>query len=155
MALSLNKVILAGPLADKPLIRETETGRKMVGLSIMTTRQWCDGKSGKTEESQEWHRIVILQASLAAFAEAELVRGDEVYLEGELHTEFWRDDTYQWRTLTRIILWQDAHQLRRLIDQDQNQTGPSARQAPPLLEAAREAHLFETPSDDALLGYVA
>jgi len=155
MALSLNKVILAGTLANKPLIRETDAGRKMVGLSIVTTRQWHDAESGKPEEGQEWHRVVILQPPLAAFAEAELARGDDVYLEGELHTEFWRDDTYQWRTLTKVILWQEAHQLRRLTDQDQKPSSSSAHQTPPLLEAAREAHLIETPGGDRLLGDVA
>ena len=155
MALSLNKVILAGTLADAPLIRETDAGRKMVGLSIVTTRQWQDAESGKAEEDQEWHRVVIVQASLATFAETELAKGDDVYLEGELHTEFWRDDTYEWRTLTKVILWQESHQLRRLTDQGQNPSNPSASQAPPLLEAAREAHLIETPSGDPLLGHVA
>ena len=155
MAFSLNKVILAGTLADEPRLRETNSGQRMAGLSIVTTRQWCDAESGKAEEGQEWHRVVILHTSLVAFAEAHLVQGDDVYLEGELHTEFWRDETYEWRTLTKIILWQDAHQLRRLSDQDQRQPGASARQTPPLLEAAREAHRMETPSGDPLLGHVA
>ena len=155
MALSLNKVILAGTLADTPLVRETDAGRKMVGLSIVTTRQWQNAESGKAEQGHEWHRVVIVQASLAAFAETELGKGDDVYLEGELHTEFWRDDTYEWRALTKVILWQDAHQLRRLTDQDRRPSGSSMPQTPPLLEAAREAHRIETPSGDGPLGHVA
>ena len=155
MALSLNKVILAGTLADAPLIRETDASRKVAGLSIVTTRQWRDAKSGKVEEGQEWHRVVILLAPLIAFVETEIAKGDDVYLEGELHTEFWRDDTYEWRSLTKVILWQEAHQLRRLTDQDRCQPGSSAHQTPPMLEAAREAHRIETPSGDPLLGHVA
>ena len=154
MSLSLNKVILAGTLADKPVINEIEGGQKMVGLSIVTTRHWCDGKTGQEQEDQEWHRVVIIFEPLAAFAEANLVQGDEVYIEGELHTEFWLSETFESRTLTKIILWQEGHQLRRLADRDQ-QRATSARKHHPLLDAARQAPFIETPSGDALLGHVA
>ena len=153
MPLSLNKVILAGVLADKPVVREVEGGRKMVGLSIVTTRHWSDAKNGKPQEGKEWHRVVIIHQPLATFAEAHLATGDEVYIEGELHTEFWRGDTFEWRALTKIILWQDGHQLRRFKDDDQ--PAPSASQHHPLLDVAREAPLIEIPSGDPLLGHVA
>ena len=97
---------------------------------------------------------MIVHEDLAAFAEANLGQGDDVYLEGELHTERWLSETFETRTLTKIILWQDAHQLRRLADHDQEQRASSACRHP-LLDAAREAHLIETPSGDPLLGHVA
>ena len=152
--MSMNKVILIGSLADKPQIRETEGGQKMVGLSIVTTRHWRDLKSGEEQLGREWHRVVIVHEDLAAFAEAKLVKSDEVYIEGELHTERWLSETFETRTLTKIILWQEAHQLRRLADHDQDQQASSACQHP-LLDAAREAPLIETPSGDPLLGHVA
>ena len=154
MSLSLNKVILAGTLADKPMIREIEGGQKMVGLSIVTTRQWRDATSDEDQLGQEWHRVLIVHEDLAAFAEANLRRDDEVYIEGELHTERWLSETFETRTLTKIILWQEAHQLRRLADHDQDQRASSACRHP-LLDAAREAHLIETPSGDPPLGHVA
>ena len=72
MPLSLNKVILAGVLADRPVVREVEGGRKMVGLSIVTTRHWSDAKTGKPQEGKEWHRVVIIHEPLATFAEAQI-----------------------------------------------------------------------------------
>jgi single stranded DNA-binding protein len=154
MSLSLNKVILAGTLADKPVVREIEGGQKMVGLSIVTEHHWCDAKSGKKQQSQEWHRIVIIHEPLAAFAEANLSRDDDVYLEGELFTERWLSRTFESRTLTKIILWQEAHQLRRLTGHDQEPRASFACRHP-LLDAAREAHLIEIPSDNVPLGHVA
>ena len=142
MSLSLNKVTLAGTLADTPAIRKIEGGRKMVGLSIVTTHRWRDANSDKEQLSQEWHRVLIVHEDLARFAEARLNRDDEVYIEGELHTERWLSETFETRTLTKIILWQDAHQLRRLPDHGQEKRASSARQHP-LLAAAREAHLIE------------
>lgn len=154
MSLSLNKVVLAGTLADAPMIREIEGGGKMVGLSIVTTRQWCDVADGDERRDQEWHRVLIVHEGLAAFAEAHLRRDDQVYIEGELHTERWLSETFERRTLTKVILWQAAHQLRRLADDDhERQASLSCRH--PLLDAAREAHLIETPSDVRSLGEVA
>jgi len=142
MSLSLNKVTLAGILADKPMIRQIEGGQKMVGLSIVTTRKWRDANNDEEQLSQEWHRVLIVHEDLVAFAEAKLTRDDQVYIEGELHNERWLSETFETRNLTKIILWQDAHQLRRLTDRDQEKRSSSARQHPQLA-AAREAQLIE------------
>jgi len=142
MAFSLNKVTLAGTLADKPMIRKIEGDQKMVGLSIVTTCRWCDTIREAKQTSQEWHRVLVIHEDLAAFAETKLNRNDQVYIEGELHTERWMSETFETRTLTKIILWQDVHQLRRLPDHGQEKRASSARQHP-LLAAAREAHLIE------------
>ncbi len=153
--MSMNKVILIGSLADKPQVRETGGGQKIVGLSIVTTRHWRDLKSGEEQQGQEWHRVVIVHEDLAAFAEAKLAKSDDVYLEGELLTERWMSETFETRTLTKIILWQEAHQLRRLADHDHNQEQRAYSVCQhPLLDVAREAPLIETPSGDPLLGHV-
>lgn len=116
----------------------------MVGLSVVTRRHWHDTETGEEREGQEWHRVVIFDQDLANFAEAKLGPDDQVYIEGELLTERWRDETYEWRSLTKIILWQDGDQLRRLSPDE----GPAELIGAddPMLAAAREAHLIETPS---------
>ena len=145
MAFSLNKVTLAGTLADKPMIRKIEGDQKMVGLSIITTRRWRDAYDDEEQQSQEWHRVLVLHEDLAAFAEAKLAPDDQVYIEGELQTERWLSETFETRTLTKIILWRDAHQLRCLTGDCQEKRTNTASWHP-LLASAREAHLID-PSE--------
>lgn len=143
MAFSLNKVTLAGILADKPMIRKIEGGKKLVGLSLVTTRRWRDTNNDQEQLSQEWHRVLVLHEDLTIFAEAKLNRDDQVYIEGELHTERWLSETFETRTLTKIILWRDDHQLRCLTgDYLEKRAYPASRH--PLLTSAREAYLIET-----------
>ncbi len=144
--MSLNKVMLIGSLDDKPQVREVEGGQKMVGLSVVTTRHGQDTEAGQKGEGREWHRVVIIDRGLAAFAEANLARNDQVYIEGQLHTECWQDETYQWRSLTKILLPEAGGQLRRLTPADALAEVNSSDG--PMLAAAREAHLIETPSDE-------
>lgn len=139
MSLSLNKVILAGTLTDQPSVRHVDNGKKVVGLSVVTMRGWHDAKN-VDQQSKEWHRIVVLHGPLVAYAVSKLSKDDEVYIEGELHTELWRDETYEWRTLTKVVLWQEIHQLRLLADCEQHSSAD--RRPPHLLYAAREAHLL-------------
>ena len=144
--MSLNKVMLIGRLDDQPQIREIEHGRKVVGLAIVTARQWCDPETGEEETGKEWHRVVITEERLAAFAEAHLRHNDQVYIEGQLHTERWQDETYQWRSLTKILLSQDGDQLQKFMPGDDPVSG--SKPCNPVLIAAREAHHIETSSLD-------
>lgn len=136
--LSLNKVTLVGELAEAPIICELDSGGKAVGLSLMTTGRWVDANHAE-KFSNEWHRVVIVHAPLMALAEADLQPGDNIYIEGELHTEVWLSETFETRTLTKIVLWQDGHQLRRL---DESVPAMSAAEHHPVSLASRETHLF-------------
>ena len=142
--MSMNKVILVGILAEKPVIRRGEGGQKMAGLSVVTRRHWHDAETGEVRDGREWHRVVIFDQHLADFAEAKLRPDDQVYIEGELHTERWRDETYEWRSLTNIILWQNSDQLRRLSPDEPSDELIGADD--PMLAATREIHLNESPS---------
>ncbi len=136
--LSLNKVTLIGELVEAPVIRDLENGSKAVGLSVMTTGRWVD--ADRVEKfCKEWHRVVIIHASLVAFAEAELQQGDDIYIEGELHTEVWLSETFETRTLTKVVLWQDGHLLRRL---DESAPATSTAEHHPIFLTSRNALLF-------------
>lgn len=139
MSFSLNKVILAGTLTDQPSVRRVDNGKKVISLSVVTMRRWQNAEN-VDQQSKEWHRIVVIHDPLVAYAESKLSKDDDVYIEGEMHTELWRDETYEWRTLTKVVLWQEAHQLRILADCEQHSSVD--RRPPHLLYAAREAHLL-------------
>ena len=137
--ISVNKALLIGVLADEPVVQGTEGGQKIVGLSVFTTRRWCDAGKGQ-QEDKEWHRIVVTDPDLVACAQEHLGKDDQIYIEGELHTMFWRDETFDWQSLTKILLWQDGHRLKRITDDDDLEPAGTLD----MLKAAREARLFET-----------
>lgn len=149
--LSVNKVILIGTLADEPVVRDVEGECKMVGLSLFTLRRCYDASSGERQEDKEWHQVVIVDERLTGYAETQLAKDDQVYLEGELQTMRWRDDTYTWRSLTRIILWREGDQLRRVTDQDCGEPAAAFR----TLAAVRDARVTSDPPEDSLVGCVA
>jgi single-strand DNA-binding protein len=104
MAGSINKVILVGNLGNDPEVRHTQSGSKIVNLSIATSESWKDRQTGERRERTEWHRVVIFNAGLAEVAERYLKKGSKVYLEGQLQTRKWTDNNGQDRYSTEVVL---------------------------------------------------
>ena len=115
--LPVNKVILMGVLADRPAVREVEGDSQMVGLSVLTGRRLRDA-TDRQQADKQWHRMVITQPDLVDYAETHLGEGEQVYVEGKLQTTFWRDQTFDGQSLTRILLWQDGTRVERIADHD-------------------------------------
>src|ERR1700744_3511289 len=84
MAWALNRVQLLGTVGKDPEIRTTQTGTKIVNLSVATRESWNDRQSGERKERTEWHRVVIFNDRLADVAEGVLRKGRKVYIEGGL-----------------------------------------------------------------------
>ena len=104
MAGSVNKVILLGNLGRDPEIRQTQDGTKIVHLAIATSERWRDRQSGEPREKTEWHRVVIFNDRLGEIAEKYLSKGRQVYVEGQLQTRKWTDQSGQERYTTEIVL---------------------------------------------------
>ncbi|WP_417691737.1 single-stranded DNA-binding protein [Roseibium sp.] len=104
MAGSVNKVILVGNLGADPEIRRTQDGRPIANLRIATSETWRDRGSGERRERTEWHRVVIFNEGLCKVAESYLRKGSKVYLEGQLQTRKWQDQSGQDRYSTEIVL---------------------------------------------------
>ena len=101
---SINKVILVGHLGRDPEVRHTHDNQKVVNFSVATSERWKDRTSGETKERTEWHRVVIFDPQLAEFAERYLTKGRAVYIEGQLQTRKWQDQSGQERHTTEIVL---------------------------------------------------
>ena len=101
---SLNKAVLIGNLGRDPEMRATQSGDKICHLSIATSESWRDKNSGERRERTEWHRVVIFNQNLAKVAEAYLRKGSKVYLEGQLQTRKWTDQSGQDKYTTEIVL---------------------------------------------------
>lgn len=104
MAGSVNKVILVGNLGADPEIRRTQDGRPIANLRIATSESWRDRSTGERREKTEWHRVVIFNEGLCKVAEQYLRKGSKVYLEGQLQTRKWQDQSGQDRYSTEVVL---------------------------------------------------
>lgn len=104
MAGSINKVILVGNLGADPRVNTTQSGSKVVTLSVATSDSWKDKLSGERKERTEWHRVVVFNSQLADVAEKYLRKGSKVYIEGQLQTRKWEDANGQERYTTEVVL---------------------------------------------------
>jgi single-strand DNA-binding protein len=104
MAGSVNKVILVGNLGADPEIRRTQDGRPIANLRVATSESWRDKSTGEQRERTEWHRVVIFNEGLCRVAEQYLRKGSKVYLEGQLQTRKWQDQSGQDRYSTEVVL---------------------------------------------------
>ncbi len=104
MAGSVNKVILVGNLGADPEIRNLPSGGKVVNLSIATSENWKDKNTGERREKTEWHRVVIFSEGLARVAESYLKKGSKVYIEGQLQTRKWQDQSGADKYSTEVVL---------------------------------------------------
>ena len=100
----LNRVQLIGNLGRDPEVRTTQSGGRVVTLSIATSESWKDERSGERRERTEWHRVVIFNEGLGKIAERYLEKGAKVFLEGKLTTRKWQDQSGADRYSTEIHL---------------------------------------------------
>ncbi|MBS1303660.1 single-stranded DNA-binding protein [Loktanella sp. SALINAS62] len=104
MAGSVNKVIIIGNLGRDPEVRTFQNGGKVCNLRIATSETWKDRNSGERKERTEWHSVAIFSEPLAKVAEQYLRKGSKVYIEGQLETRKWQDQSGQDRYSTEVVL---------------------------------------------------
>ncbi|WP_370251512.1 single-stranded DNA-binding protein [Nioella sp.] len=104
MAGSVNKVILVGNLGRDPEVRTFQNGGKVCNLRIATSETWKDRNTGERREKTEWHSVAIFQEGLVRVAEQYLRKGSKVYIEGQLQTRKWQDQSGQDRYSTEVVL---------------------------------------------------
>ncbi|MDO5657076.1 MAG: single-stranded DNA-binding protein [Paracoccus sp. (in: a-proteobacteria)] len=104
MAGSVNKVILIGNLGRDPEIRTFQNGGKVANLRIATSENWKDRNTGERRERTEWHSVAIMSEGLVGVVERYLKKGSKVYIEGQLETRKWQDQSGQDRYTTEVVL---------------------------------------------------
>ncbi|KIN72258.1 single-stranded DNA-binding protein [Sulfitobacter guttiformis] len=104
MAGSVNKVILIGNLGRDPEVRSFQNGGKVCNLRIATSETWKDRNSGERKEKTEWHTVAIFNEGLVRIAEQYLKKGSKVYIEGQLETRKWQDQSGQDKYSTEVVL---------------------------------------------------
>jgi len=143
---SVNKVILIGNLGRDPEIRSTQDGTKIANLSLATSESWKDKNTGERREKSEWHRVVIF-GPLAEIAEKYLRKGSKVYVEGQIQTRKWTDQSGQDKYTTEIVLQRYRGELV-MLDGKPEQTapqGPGDQAAERASDPGRQEPLDECP----------
>ena len=125
MAGSVNKVILVGNLGRDPEVRSFQNGGKVVNLRIATSETWRDKASGERKERTEWHSVAIFNEPLAKIAEQYLKKGSKVYVEGQLETRKWQDQSGADRYSTEVVLRPFSGNLTLLDGRDGGGSGGS------------------------------
>lgn len=104
MAGSVNKVILVGNLGRDPEIRTMQSGGRVCNLALATSESWRDKQTGERRERTEWHRVVVFNEGLVNICERFLRKGSKIYIEGQLETRKWQDQSGQERYTTEVVL---------------------------------------------------
>ena len=123
MAGSVNKVILVGNLGRDPEVRTFANGGKVCNLRIATSENWRDRNTGERKERTEWHSVAIFSEPLAKIAEQYLRNGSKVYIEGQLETRKWQDQSGQDRYTTEVVLRPYRSELTLLDSRDGGGSG--------------------------------
>lgn len=123
MAGSVNKVILVGNLGRDPEVRTFQNGGKVCNLRIATSENWKDRNTGERRERTEWHSVAIFSEPLARIAEQYLRKGSKVYIEGQLETRKWQDQSGQDRYSTEVVLRPYRSELTLLDGRDSGGSG--------------------------------
>lgn len=123
MAGSVNKVILIGNLGRDPEVRNFPNGGKVCNLRIATSENWKDRNTGERRERTEWHSVAIFSEPLVRVAEQYLRKGSKVYIEGQLETRKWQDQSGNDRYTTEVVLRPFRSELTMLDGRNDNSGG--------------------------------
>ena len=143
MAGSVNKVILVGNLGKDPEIRRTQDGRPIANLSVATSETWRDKATGERKEKTEWHRVVIFSEGLAKVAEQYLKKGAKVYIEGQLQTRKWTDQSGVEKYSTEVVLQGFNSTLTMLDGRGGDGGGDRMERAPAMAGAGEGSRSFQ------------
>ena len=120
MAGSINKVILLGRLGADPEIRMSQDGKKIAKFSLATSESWKDKQSGEKKEKTEWHKVIIFSSGLADITEKYLKKGSLIYIEGQISTRKYSDQSGIEKYITEIVLQGYNCQLTMIDNRSEN-----------------------------------
>ena len=140
----INKVILVGNLGQDPEIRYMSNGIAVANFSIATSESWKDRQTGEQKDRTEWHRVVVF-GKLAEIVGEYVKKGTQVYLEGQLQTRKWQDQSGNDRYITEVVINPIGGTLQILgsrindsrqeqLQQQNNIDAPQSQNEPPAID---------------------
>lgn len=127
MSGSINTVTLLGHLGRDPDVRGFANGGKVCNLSLATSQAWTDRATGQRRERIEWHKVTIHAEGLITIAQQYLRKGSRVYVQGQLETRKWQDQSGQDRYTTEIVLRPYRGELVLLDRRPEGESGRASR----------------------------
>jgi single-strand DNA-binding protein len=128
MAGSVNKVILVGNVGADPEIRRTQSGAAIANIRIATSEAWRDKNTGEKRERTEWHSVVVFTEGLVKVVEQYVKKGSKLYIEGQLQTRKWQDQSGNDRYSTEVVL-QGFNAVLTMLDGFSKDEGPQPKQS--------------------------
>jgi single-strand DNA-binding protein len=122
MAGSVNKVILVGNAGKDPEVRRMSNGDAVVSFSLATSESWRDKQTGERKDKTEWHSVVIYNENIAKVAESYVRKGSKLYIEGQLQTRKWQDQSGNDRYTTEVVLQRYRGELTLLDGKSGDET---------------------------------
>jgi len=157
MAGSVNKVILVGNLGADPEVRRLNSGEQVVNLRLATSETWRDKSTGERRERTEWHRVVIFNEQIGKIVEQYCKKGSKIYVEGQLQTRKWTDQSGAEKYSTEVVLQRYRGELTLLdsrgagaegVDREDRPAPSFGRTSPVEKRPALAASGGEGPIDD-------
>jgi single-strand DNA-binding protein len=131
MAGSLNRVMLIGNLGKDPEIRFLPDGARVASFSLATSEFWRDKVTGEKKDRTEWHKVVVFNDKLAEVVEKYVRRGTKLYIEGQLQTRKWTDQSGADRFVTEVVLGRFRGELVMLDSKrSDNEVGGRSDESP-------------------------
>lgn len=146
MAGSVNKVMLIGNLGRDPEIRTTQNGGKICNLSVATSESWNDKASGERKEKTEWHRVVVFNENIVKVCENYLKKGSKIFVEGQLETRKWTDQSGAEKYTTEVVLRNFRGELTMLDSKGGGGSSNDNRDAQPQAAAASSGGQWQQSS---------
>ena len=132
MAGSVNKVIIVGNLGKDPEIRTFPNGGRVCNFPVATSESWKDKNSGERQERTQWHNVAIFSEPLVNISERFLKKGSKVYLEGQLETRKWQDNSGADRYSTEVVLRPYKGEITLLDNRTDGEILPESTPSPQL-----------------------
>lgn len=148
MAGSVNRVILLGNLGKDPEIRTAQSGDRIANLSLATSETWTDKQSGERKERTEWHRVVCFNDRLSEVIQKYVKKGSKVYVEGQLQTRKWTDQSGQDRFSTEVVLTKFRSELVLLSSANGSGDRPAERTEQRQAPAGRSGQAYGGAGSD-------
>tara|TARA_R110002012_G_scaffold33595_3_gene98195 strand:+ start:1343 stop:1828 length:486 start_codon:yes stop_codon:yes gene_type:complete len=133
----INKVILVGNLGNDPEIRYMPNGGAVANITIATSESWRDKATGEQRDKTEWHKVAIF-GKLAEVAGEYLRKGSQVYIEGQLQTRKWQDQSGQDRYSTEVVVQGFNGVMQMLGGKQGGQQQQAPRQQAPQQQAPQQ-----------------
>lgn len=147
-ARGVNKVILIGSLGNDPEVKYLPSGGAVANIAIATSESWRDKATGEQKKKTEWHRIAIF-GKLAEIAGEYLRKGSQVYVEGQLQTRKWQDQSGQDRYTTEVVV-QGFNGVMQMLGGKSNNQGanqPQQQQQAPMQQQQQQPQYNDVPVD--------